>query len=228
MKISEMESTKSFQETERGIEWYFSCLVSEIHTVIAATADDDGMPVTCAMDIMDSDACGLYFLTARGKGFYHRLRKRQFIALTGVYGKDTMSSFSISVRGHVEETGPDILNHLIERNRYMYEIYPTEESRKALVAFRIYEGTGEYFDLSSHPINRRGFSFGYTENTEERLFITEKCTGCGLCLSACPQHCIDSSSIPFRVKNENCLMCGICSEICPEKAVLRRRIHDTR
>ena len=76
MKISEMESTKSFQETERGIEWYFSCLVSEIHTVIAATADDDGMPVTCAMDIMDSDRRGLFFLTARGKGFYPNIGKK--------------------------------------------------------------------------------------------------------------------------------------------------------
>ena len=47
---------KSFQETERGIEWYFSCLVSEMHTVIAATADDDGLPVTCAMDLMSGDS----------------------------------------------------------------------------------------------------------------------------------------------------------------------------
>lgn len=44
-------------------------LQQEIHTVIAATVDDRGLPVTCAIDIMDSDETGLYFLTAKGKGF---------------------------------------------------------------------------------------------------------------------------------------------------------------
>ena len=38
-----------------------------IHTTIAATVDDEGLPVTAAIDIMDSDENSLYFLTARGK-----------------------------------------------------------------------------------------------------------------------------------------------------------------
>lgn len=46
----------------------------EIHTAVAATIDTDGLPVTCAVDIMDADEGGLYFLTARGKGFYGRLK----------------------------------------------------------------------------------------------------------------------------------------------------------
>lgn len=33
----------------------FSCLVSEIHTCNAATTDD-GLPVTCAMDLMSGDS----------------------------------------------------------------------------------------------------------------------------------------------------------------------------
>ena len=39
-----------------------------------ATTDDDGKPVTCAIDIMDFDADGLYFLTAKGKSLYSRLK----------------------------------------------------------------------------------------------------------------------------------------------------------
>ena len=50
-------------------------LEKEIHSVIMATVDDRGLPVTCAVDIMDSDNNRLYFLTAKGKGFYHRLVK---------------------------------------------------------------------------------------------------------------------------------------------------------
>lgn len=215
-----MKSSK--QRKELTAEKYLYCLVSEIHTVIAATVDDDGHPVTCAIDIMDSRKDGLYFLTARGKGFCQRLRKRPYIALTGLYGNDTMSSFSVSVKGSVEEKGRDVLETLLEKNSYMYGIYPTEESRKALVAFRIYCGVGEFFDLSSHPITRRTFSFGCDADTEEELHITDRCTGCGLCLSSCPQQCIDVSSIPFCIRNENCLLCGRCLEICPAEAVIRR------
>ena len=61
---------------------YLEYVVKEIHTVIVATVDDDGLPVTAAIDMMDADEGGLYFLTAKGKGFYDRLKKREFLALT--------------------------------------------------------------------------------------------------------------------------------------------------
>lgn len=98
-------------------EQYLSFLANQIHTVIAATSDSNGHPVTCAIDIMDSDADSLYFLTARGKSFYHRLKEQQFIALTGIKGNDTMSSVAISIRGHVEES--NVLERLLRKNQYM-------------------------------------------------------------------------------------------------------------
>ena len=73
-------------------ETYFRYLVNEIHTTIVATVDDEGLPVTAAIDMMDADENGLYFLTARGKGFYDRLKKRGFLALTALKGEDTMTS----------------------------------------------------------------------------------------------------------------------------------------
>ena len=106
----------------------------------------------------------------------------------------------------------------------MLEIYPTEESRKALSAFRLYEGSGEFFDLSSKPIVRKNFSFGSTQSVREEFFITDSCTGCGKCLASCPQQCIDSTALPFCIHNENCLMCGMCMKSCPEKAVIRRKM----
>lgn len=45
---------------------YQEYIVNDIHTVIAATTDKKGLPVTCAIDIMDCDDDGLYFLTAKG------------------------------------------------------------------------------------------------------------------------------------------------------------------
>ena len=62
---------------------YLHYLEKEIHSVIMATVDDSGLPVTCAIDIMDSDENGLYFLTAKGKGFYDRLKKKWICRING-------------------------------------------------------------------------------------------------------------------------------------------------
>ena len=82
---------------------YLSYISEKIHTTIVATVDDEGLPVTAAIDMMDSDENGLYFLTAKGKGFYDRLKKRGYLALTAVKGETTMSSVAVSVRGKVRE-----------------------------------------------------------------------------------------------------------------------------
>ena len=202
-------------------EEYLKYISDKIHHSIVATVDDEGLPVTSAIDMMDSDRNSLYFLTAKGKGFYHRLKARPFIALTGVKGNDTMSSVAISIRGKTEEAGECVLKRLIEANPYMFEIYPTEESRKALSSFRIYEGSGEYFDLSSKPIERKSFSFG-KRNESMEFFITDGCTGCRKCIEVCPQSCINADTIPFTINSEHCLLCGNCISFCPENAVVRR------
>lgn len=77
---------------------YLAYIVNEIHTTIVATVDDEGLPVTAAIDMMDSDENALYFLTAKGKDFYDRLKKRRFLALTAIKGQDTTSSTACSFR----------------------------------------------------------------------------------------------------------------------------------
>lgn len=201
---------------------YQEYIVNTIHTVIAATTDKKGLPVTCAIDIMDCDDDGLYFLTAKGKGFYDRLTRNKYISFTGVKGKDTMNMTAVSVRGKVTETGSERLPRLFEKNPYMAEIYPTEDSREALSVFCIYDGEGEWFDLSKKPIERRSFTIGGGKVTDKGYFITEKCTGCGKCLAICPQNCIDKGSPkPYNIRQNNCLHCGGCFEICPVGAVER-------
>mgnify|MGYP000391483360 CR=1 FL=1 len=116
--------------------------------------------VTCAIDVMDYDDNGLYFLTAKGKNFYDRLKRNGYVALTGMKGKDTMSCVAVYLRGKVKEIGSEPLERLFKKNSYMYEIYPTEQSRKALTVFCIYDANGEWFDLSKKPIERADFSIG--------------------------------------------------------------------
>lgn len=201
---------------------YLSYLEKEIHSVIAATVDESGLPVTCAIDIMDSDEKGLYFLTAKGKGFYSRLKKTEYVALTGMKGKDTMSCVAISVRGSVKELGNTLLPRMFEKNPYMWEIYPTQESQKALTVFQIYEGSGEWFDLSKQPIERTSFTIGNKQEETNGYEITKKCIGCQTCQTVCPQNCIDFSIVPAVIRQENCLHCGNCFTVCPQKAVVRR------
>ncbi len=118
-------------------------ITEQIHTVVVATTDRNGEPVTCAIDIMDYDTESLYFLTAKGKNFYNRLKERGRLAFTGMKGESTLDCIAVSVRAEVRETGTDLLERLFEKNPYMYEIYPSKESRKALTVFQIYRGTGE-------------------------------------------------------------------------------------
>ena len=203
-------------------ENYLSYLVNEIHTTVVATVDDEGLPVTAAIDMMDTDGSSLYFLTAKGKSFYARLKKSPFLALTALKGKDTMSSVAVSVRGKVRELGYDLIPDLFEKNPYMRTIYPTSESMHALTVFQIYEGTGEWFDLSKKPIERASFSFGGVEKKAEGYFITDACIGCGSCIEVCPQKCLITDEIPFVIEQAHCLRCGNCMTACPVRAVERR------
>lgn len=201
---------------------YLAYVVRQIHTTIVATVDDDGLPVTAAIDMMDSDDDSLYFLTAKGKGFYDRLVKRGFLALTALKGEDTMSSVAVSIRGKVRELGYEKIPELLEKNPYMYAIYPTEQAQRALTAFQVYEGTGEWFDLSRRPIERASFTFGGAKQAQEGFFITDACTGCGACTEVCPQGCIQQDSVPFVIEQAHCLHCGNCLTECPVSAVEKR------
>ena len=201
---------------------YLKYLTEEIHTTVMATTDRNGLPVTCAVDLMDWDDGGLYFLTAKGKNLYDRLKRNGYVALTGMKGKDTLSCVALSIQGKVREIGDAPLARLFSGNPYMNEIYPTAESRKALTVFYIYKGSGEWFDLSKKPIERASFTFGNVQSTEQGYEITDSCVGCGACGAVCPQGCIDFSAVPAVIHQKNCLHCGNCMAACPHHAVIRK------
>ena len=205
-----------------SVQEYFDFIVNRIHSAVFATIDSKRRPVTCAIDIMDYDESGLYFLTAKGKNFYDRLKANENIAFTAMKGENTLSCVAVSVQGKVKEIGRDKLPALFRKNPYMEKIYPDVRSRSTLTVFKIYEGTGEWFDLSRLPIERASFSFGGAQMRESGYFVTDQCIGCKLCYSKCPQKCIDISKKPVVIQQEHCLPCGNSFETCPARAIERR------
>ena len=198
---------------------YLEYIVKEMHSAVFATVDKEGRPVTCAIDIMEYDESGLYFLTAKGKNFYDRLKANENIAFTAMKGEDTLSCVAVSVRGRAREIGPDMLPAPFAKNPYMEKIYPTESSREALEVFQLYQGEGECFDLSVLPPCRETFSFGGWKPRESGYRIHgSRCGGCGICNEICPTSCI-AHTIPRTIDQSHCIRCGNCLQVCPAGAV---------
>ena len=48
----------------------------------------------------------------------------------------------------------------------------------------------------------------------------EKCTGCGTCVSSCPQGVLEIRDGKAVVVNEEaCVGCRVCESVCPEGAI---------
>ena len=203
---------------------YLKILRDEIHSTVIATVDNENLPVARVIDIMLADDDSVYFITAKGKEFYHQLMEKPYVAISGMCGGEgTMNKKAISIRGKVKNIGTDKLSEVFKQNPYMAEIYPQEESRQALEVFQVYEGSGEYFDLSVKPICREQFALGKGEKISSGgYFITNRCHGCRICYSRCPQKCIDLSVKPLVINQANCLHCGNCMTVCPFGAVEKR------
>lgn len=202
---------------------YIKMLVEDIHSVIVATVDEKGHPVTRAIDLMLEDGNTFYFLTAKGKAFYKQLIERPYIACTGMTGGEgTMNKKAISIRGEVTCIGKEKLDEIFAKNPYMAEIYPEKASRGALVVFKMVKGEGEFFDLSTKPMTRASFTIGMNVSHQDPYTINENCVGCAKCVAVCPQKCISTDQVPFVINASHCLHCGNCYEVCDHHAVTRR------
>ena len=196
---------------------YLKILVEEIHSTTLATIGKDGHPQTRIIDMMYYDEEGLYFLTAKGKAFYDQLMDQQYIALSG-----TKDKIGISLRGKVKNIGKKYLDILFDKNPYMKSIYP-DNTRDALDVFCLYEANGEYFDISdpSHIV-RDDIMIGNKQIIHTGYFVGDRCIGCKLCYSVCPQKCIDISNKPVIIDQHHCLHCGRCQQICPRQCIEKR------
>lgn len=189
-------------------------LFRKVKIASAATVDERGYPQSRIINVMIAADEGMYIVTSRGKPFYKQLMETGRIALSAM----CPDCQSLKFTGSVKRVDRSWVDRVFEENPGMNEVYPGE-TRKALEAFLIFEGSGEWFDLLNYPISRETFAYG-TEEEKAGFVIGERCTGCGACRTVCPQKCISEGS-PFAIAPEHCLQCGACQEICPAGAVIR-------
>ncbi len=199
---------------DQATKEYLKILVEDIHSTTIATIDEEGRPLTRVIDMMLWDEKGVYFLTAKGKAFYKQLMEQKYISLSSIKDKK-----SISLRGKIENIGSEKLNEIFEKNTYMKGIYP-DDTRSALEVFRLYEATGEFFDISNPKnVTRGGITIGEVEIKKSGFYVGDACIGCKLCYSVCPQKCIDINQKPVVIDQNHCLHCGRCAEVCPKQTI---------
>ena len=205
---------------------YLKILKEQIHSAVFATIDENGLPDARVIDIMLVDSDSLYFITAKGKKFYRQLMEQRFAAVNGMTdGNHSLDKKAVSIRGKIRNIGKEKLEEVFAQNPYMNEIYTSMESRNALEVFQMYEGQGEYFDLSVKPIYRDTFYLGgnHVPRTKKQgFYVTGNCDQCGKCLRECPQNCIGVTEGTVSIDQSHCLHCGRCHEICPKNAILKR------
>lgn len=198
-----------------NVHKYFEML-REIKDTSIATVAPDGTARVRIIDTMLVEDEKLYFLTARGKDFYHELMETGNAAITGL----NQNWETVRLWGKVQNVGHELLNRIFEENPSMNNVYPGE-TRQILEVFCMSEGEGEYFCLAQEPITRIPFSFGKAEYQKKGFEISDDCISCGTCMNVCPQNCIQAGA-PYEIIQMHCLHCGNCFENCPAEAIIHR------
>lgn len=60
----------------------------------------------------------------------------------------------------------------------------------------------------------------YIKNIANIKIDSDKCTGCGACITVCPHTVIAmNENIAFLANKDRCIECGACSQNCPVNAI---------
>jgi len=66
----------------------------------------------------------------------------------------------------------------------------------------------------------------------QHVIDSERCKGCGLCVSVCPKHVLELSKKvsargyypSFQARPDDCIYCTLCCIMCPDVAITIKEI----
>lgn len=183
-----------------------------------ATVDENGFPQIRCISAVHYDEDSFYFFTARGKNVAKELLADGRVQIL-IYTKyKEIIRLSAKAYPVAEERQKECIDTIFNEQPYLANLYP-DNKRYIGICFEIKDASIEYFNLGVNPIFRECYTIG---NGNIQYRITDKCIGCGKCLTVCPQNCIDKGAPkPYNIRQNNCLHCGACFEKCPSGAIER-------
>ncbi|HCE77877.1 MAG TPA: hypothetical protein DEP61_03095 [Lachnospiraceae bacterium] len=129
-------------------------LYKDMHTVSVGTLDDDGKPYVAFMDLMAADESGIYVFTSAKKRLHRYMSNHEFVSIAAMtHTDDFFNSQMITFNGRVENIGRDKLDGLLEKNPYLYKLFPSgsPEGIAGLDVFCMHDGELRYQDFSVKP-----------------------------------------------------------------------------
>lgn len=140
---------------------FLDLIVESFQSVVFATVDSHGDPVSNVADIELKDGGKLIFATTYEKPFYQRLKNHPVVSITALKGDETMNSVGLTLNGKVEEVDRKYLDQIFaarpEMNRISGENH--SERREILRPFAITPTDGSVYDLRQSPIFQKHFEF---------------------------------------------------------------------
>lgn len=190
-------------------------LVSKEHPMLIGSAvDADEKPRTDELWLQGFDGEGLAFAVRSGTALSSSLRHRRYVSAMGAIaweGRPALAGFA----GRVHELSEsDLSLRLREAGAEADAILPGGNG--SLAGFVLFDGRG----ILRQDGCEWKFSVGMAE-PPATYYVTNTCTGCGICVVACPQLAIDLTKSPVMISQPRCIHCGACFESCPNHAVIR-------
>ena len=186
-------------------------LIGQIQYIPAATVNG-GQPENRILDFNRLSDGELYFMTSRGKPTYAQLSARPELVLNTLIDR----RYSLRLRAWVSEvTDPAIWEEFFARNPGTKLMY--RKNLDIVVLFKLTSGEGEVFHLyEAERIRRMRFAFGGKKPLPMTYFISEACTGCGICRENCVEQAIyQGGDGKYHIRDMDCDDSGICYTKCP-------------